>query len=94
MVMDIQSKLSVPITVSLPEAESNGPITWITPEVSKHYFNFFSSRCHHLPHAPRGLQLPRGTASAVSCRFRGYQYMVPVRRSGTGLLAGWWQSIP
>ena len=63
--MDIKSKQTVPMTVSLPK--SSTPTTLTTPEASKHYFNYFASRCHNLSRAPRGLQPPLGTAAAVIC---------------------------
>ena len=64
------------MSVSLPE--SSASTTWTTPEASKRYFNFESSSCHHLSHAPRvgssrRLELPQLVEFAC---------MVPVSRSG------------
>ena len=73
--MDIKSKQTVQMTVSLPESSS--PTTWTTPETNTRYYNYFSSSCHHLPPAPRPLdesctcrwksELPQSLRSRLRC---------------------------
>ena len=57
---------------TLSRAVINYMVTMGPPVAIKRYFKFESSRCHHLSHAPRGLQPPPGTAEVSVCLDRGY----------------------